>query len=292
LKGQLLLIYNPSSGKQLVHRMLGDLILSLQEKWEITVRATSYAGHAETLASSASADYEVIIAAGGDGTIHEVVNGLMQKEQRPILGILPGGTANDIARSLQIPLNLLEACNFLKSESIQSIEVGKCGERHFINFLGFGLISQVSNQVKGETKALFGHFTYYLKSLQNLRNQSSFRIQIETEERTLETEAVMGYIANGRSLGGMELFPYSGLGDGQFEVFLVHDISLAELVNVASSYFRHTPINDQSMTHFQASSITIECEPSQLIDMDGEKSDMTPVKIELVPSALQVIGQL
>lgn len=292
MKRELLLIFNPSSGRQLVNHSLSDIILSLQEKWEVTVKPTSYAGQAEAIAASIGENYEVVVAAGGDGTIHEVVNGLMKIENRPILGILPGGTANDIARSLQIPLNLLQSCEFLKNEGVQHIEVGQCGDRHFINFLGFGLISLVSNQVKSETKALFGHFTYYLKSLQFLHNKESFRVKIETDKETVDSEAVMGYIANGRSLGGIELFPYNGLGDGQFEVFLVHDVKLSELVNVASSYLQHAPFIDEAITHFKATSLTIECEPAQLIDMDGEKSATTPVQIKLIPKALRVIGRL
>lgn len=289
----LLLIYNPSSGRQVINQILGDIILSLQEKWNIHVQPTSQPGHAEKMASDPkSANYDIIVVAGGDGTIHEVVNGMMQLSKRPKLGIIPAGTANDIARSLQVPLDLLEACAFLKTERTRYIEVGRCEDRYFVNFLGFGLISTVSDQVADDTKSQFGHFTYYVKSLQHVRNQSVFHAKIETDEQTVETDAVMGYIANGRSLAGIELFPESGLGDNQFEIIFVRDVKLSELVDVVFSYFRHGPLEGDAITRIQGTSFSITCDPPQLLDMDGEKTGVTPVSIELVPRALEVVGRL
>lgn len=293
MKTSLLLIYNPTSGKQVVNRTLGDIVLSLQERWEVDVRPTSHTGHAEEIAASVHAgQYDIIVAAGGDGTIHEVVNGIMMLSERPILGILPAGTANDIARSLQIPLDMSDACEFLKNEPVSKIEVGRCRQRYFINFLGFGLISTVSNQVEQATKAQFGYFTYYVKSLQHVRNQNVFKVKVETSDQIVETDAVMGYVANGRSLAGIELFPDSGLGDGKFDVILVHDVKISELMNVALSYFRHSTLDTDAITRLRATSFTIDCEPLQLLDMDGEKTETTPVHVELIPEALRVVGRL
>ncbi|QQE78279.1 diacylglycerol kinase family protein [Alicyclobacillus sp. SO9] len=292
MKEQLLLIYNPSSGRQTMTEKLGYVVESLGERWDVTVKPTLYEGHAEQVAAEAATQFDMVVAAGGDGTIHEVVNGLMNSRQRPVLGILPAGTANDIARSLSIPSDLMEACDFLKVSHPVQIELGKCASRYFVNFLGFGLISLVSNSVKQATKSRLGPLTYFLKSLQSLHNQSEFLVQIQTEEKLIETTCVMGYVASGRSLAGFELFPETGFGDDSFEVILIHDVTIANLLDAAASILRKAPIENRAVTRFRATSLNIRCTPLQFIDMDGEKGMQTPVDIRFIPESLSVVGNL
>jgi diacylglycerol kinase (ATP) len=232
-----------------------------------------------------------VVAAGGDGTIHEVVNGLMRLAHRPALGILPAGTANDIARTMQVPLDLLEACEFMKEELPQAIDIGMYNERYFVNFLGVGLISTVSNEVKNETKTYLRHFTYYLKSLQHLQADSLFRAQIVMETETIEKEAVMIYVANGQSLAGIELFAHNEMNSGQFEIIVAESVGVSEVVSVLSSYLRREPIQHEAISRYKASALTIECNPPQIIDTDGEKNGTTPVDIKLLPGVLRVIGR-
>jgi diacylglycerol kinase (ATP) len=292
MKEKLLLIYNPVSGQQLVGGQLGDIVLSLQEKWDVTIRPTASKGHAEQIAAEEGGRYDVMVAAGGDGTVHEVVNGMMRARQQPVLGILPGGTANDIARTLQIPLTLLEACEFIKTEEPKFIDIGKYGERYFMNFLGLGLISTVSKDVKNETKTYLRHFTYYIKSLQHMQNNQLFHVTIETEKRKIEADAVMVYVANGQSLAGLELFTDNEMNTGQFEVAIVRNVGLSEIISVASSYIKSEPIEHEAFYLFKADSLSIHCDPPQLIDTDGEKEGQTPVSIELLREKMRVIGHL
>ncbi|AMA72284.1 MULTISPECIES: diacylglycerol/lipid kinase family protein [Aneurinibacillus] len=291
-KAKLLLIYNPVAGQETVSQMIGDIARSLQEKWDLTIRPTLCGGHAERIAAQESEGYDVVVAAGGDGTIHEVVNGLMRFDKRPILGIVPGGTANDIARTMQVPLDLLEACEFMKQEQPCAIDIGRCNDRYFVNFFGVGLISTVSSEIKNETKTYLRHFTYYLKSLQYLQSDSLFRVAITTEDKTIQKEAVMVYVANGQSLAGLELFGDKELNSGQFEVIIVENIGLSEIMSVASSYLRREPIQHEAIFRFKASELTIACSPAQFIDMDGEKNGKTPSKVRLLSGALRVIGRV
>ncbi|KIV56570.1 diacylglycerol/lipid kinase family protein [Aneurinibacillus migulanus] len=291
-KEKLLLIYNPIAGQELINRMLSDIVISLQERWDVTIRPTLRQEHAEQIAYEESGGYNVVVAAGGDGTIHEVVNGLMRLDRRPVLGILPAGTANDIARTLQIPLDLLEACEFMKQELPQAIDIGRCGTRYFVNFLGVGLISTVSSEIKNETKTYLKHFTYYLKSLQYLQEDHLFRTMIKTETETIEKEAVMVYVAKGMSLAGIELFTENKMNSGYLEVIVVENIGLSEIVSVMSSYLRREPFQHKAISRHKASSLTLECNPAQIIDTDGEENGKTPVDIKLLVGALHVIGRI
>lgn len=291
-KEKLLLIYNPIAGQKVISQMVGDIAISLQERWDVTLRPTLRQAHAEQIAYEESNKYNVVAVAGGDGTVHEVVNGLMRLDRCPVLGILPAGTANDIARTLQIPLDLLEACKFMKQELPQAIDIGCCGERYFVNFLGVGLISTVSNEIKNETKTYLKHFTYYLKSLQHLREDQLFRTVIRTETETIEKEAVMVYIANGMSLAGLELFTDNEINSGYLEVIVVENVGLSEIVSVLSSYLRHEPFQHDALSCHKASSLTLECSPAQIIDTDGEENGKTPVDVRLLPGALRVIGRV
>ncbi|MFT9848572.1 diacylglycerol/lipid kinase family protein [Aneurinibacillus sp. REN35] len=291
-RGKMLVIYNPVAGQEIISQALGEVAMSLQEKWDITLRPTLCKAHAEKIAYEEGAGYAVVVAAGGDGTIHEVVNGLMRLDHRPTLGILPAGTANDIARTLRIPLDLLAACQFMKQTEACAIDIGRYGKRHFVNFLGVGLISTVSNEVKNETKTYLRHFTYYLKSLQHFQGDNLFNVVLTTETEKIEKEAVMVYVANGQSIAGMELFTNNELNNGTFEVIVVENVGLSEIVSVMSSYLRREPFEHEAISRYKTASFTLECTPPQLIDTDGEKHGQTPVKVTLLPRALRVIGQI
>lgn len=291
-KEKLLVIYNPIAGQQGISQVLGDVAMSLQEKWDVTLRPTLCKAHAERIAYEEGAAYAMVAVAGGDGTIHEVVNGLMRLAQRPVLGILPAGTANDIARTLQIPLDLLAACEFLKQTEPCAIDIGRYGKRHFVNFLGVGLISTVSSEVKDETKTYLGHFTYYLKSLQHFQGDHLFNVTLTTEAGRIEKEAVIVYAANGPSLAGVELFTENRLNSGMFEVIVVENVGLSEIVSVMSSYFRREPFEHEAISRYKTAAFTLDCRPPQLIDTDGEKYGETPVKVTLLPGELHVIGRV
>jgi diacylglycerol kinase (ATP) len=292
MKDQLLLIYNPISGQHQIKDGLADVVDSLLEKWDVTIRPTSHSGHAGEIIKAEGDRYSIVVAAGGDGTIHEVVNGLMTRDHPPVLGILPGGTANDIARTLQIPLQVMDACQFLKEEKPVQIDLGCFGGEYFVNFLGLGLISTVSDQVKNDTKTHLGHFTYYVKSLQYLHEEQPFRLIIKTDAGQIEEDAVMVYVANGQSLAGIELFKNNQLDNGLFQIVIVRNIGLSGLVSAAASYFRNEPIEHEAFRLLKASSLTIACDPPQKLDADGEKMGETPVHIVAAPRKLSVIGKL
>jgi diacylglycerol kinase (ATP) len=289
---KLLLIYNPKSGQQNINRVLGDIALSLQEKWDIVIRSTLEKGHAEQIAFAEGGEYSVVVAAGGDGTVHEVVNGLMRLPKKPILGILPAGTANDVARTMQIPLDLLEACEFMKCEVPHAIDIGTCNGRYFVNFLGVGLISTVSDEMKQETKAYLGHFSYYIKSLQYVQSNELFHVTVTIGEKVIQEEAVMVYVGNGQSLAGLSLFADNEMDSGQFQVFIVKHVGLSQLFSLAASYFRGEPIQHEAIIRIETDSLLLECSPPQTMDTDGEKIGMTPVQVGMHRAALQVIGKI
>ncbi|MFC5713167.1 diacylglycerol/lipid kinase family protein [Thalassorhabdus alkalitolerans] len=281
-----LLVYKGNVSEKEIGNELNEAISTFMlHIKELVIVKTEEEGEGEEICKAHGNEVELILIYGGDGTVHECLNGLKEINPSPVIGVLPGGTANDFSRSLNVPQNIKKAAEALMNDSKPiNIDVGQADDRVFTNFLGVGLVSDTSESVNENIKNLFGKAGYYLSAFQHLTEGNTFSFVLKHGETVVEDEAVMILIANGKYLGGQEI-PGGSISpaDGLLDVFIVYEAGLPLLKDflVAKRTFEWNQDKSQ-VVHFQASSLHLDTSVPQKVDMDGEIYAETPVEINVV----------
>jgi diacylglycerol kinase (ATP) len=286
------LIYNPSSGREEMKKKLADILQRLERGGlETSTHATIGEGDATLAAADAvERGFDVIIAAGGDGTLNEVVNGMAEKSHRPLLGILPLGTTNDFARALSIPRRWEAACDIIIEQFSRPIDVGKVNQRYFINIAGGGSMTELTYEVPSKMKTMIGQLAYYMKGLEKLPRLRPIELYIKSPEMDLHEDVMLFLIANSNSVGGFEkLAPDARLDDGLFDVFILKRCNLGEFIRVVSAALRGEHINDPNMIYFKTNSIQVTSPDYVQINLDGEFGGTLPCMFSMLPSHIKII---
>ena len=166
------IIYNPTSGRELFKKHLPEVLQKFEQAgYETSCHATTCEGDAIQAAKVAGErGFDMIVAAGGDGTINEVVNGIAELEERPHIAVIPVGTTNDFARAIGIPLNnVIQAVEVILNGEPQKIDIGRVNEHYFINIAGGGRLTELTYEVPSKLKTMVGQLAYYLKGMEMLR---------------------------------------------------------------------------------------------------------------------------
>lgn len=273
-------------------RKLPDILQRLEQGGiETSTHATIGEGDA-TLAAAEAADrgFDIVIAAGGDGTLYEVINGLAPKETLPKLGILPLGTTNDFARALGIPKYWEYACDLIVQQYSRGIDVGKANKKYFINIAGGGSMTELSYEVPSKLKTMIGQLAYYMKGLEKLPRLRPIELQIKSPVWNGQEEAMLFLVANSNSVGGFErLAPDASLSDGLLDVLLLRKCNLAEFLRIATAAQRGEHINDPHIVYFQTNELQVTTPDYVQLNLDGEFGGTLPVKFSLLPKHLQII---
>ena len=287
------LIYNPSSGREEFQRKLPDILdLFEQAGYETSCHATKRAGDATVAASQAvDRQFDLIIAAGGDGTLYEVINGMAEKENRPPLGIIPAGTTNDFARAIGLPLrNIMGACRTILEGKPVAVDVGKINQRYFINIAGGGALTNLTYEVPSKLKTVMGQLAYYIKGIEKLPFIRPSRVRIEADGKVIDEEIMLFLIANSNSVGGMErLAPYADLSDGKFDCIILRKTTLPEFIRVVTHVLKGDHIKDPDVIYFQTKKIRAISSTKVLLNLDGELGGELPMNFSVLPRHIQVI---
>lgn len=285
------LIYNPSSGREEVKRRLPDILQRLERSGiETSTHATTGEGDATEAAKDAvHRKFDMIIVAGGDGTLNEVINGMAEKPNRPPLGILPLGTTNDFARALGIPKHWEYACDLIVRQHCDVIDLGKANDRYFINIAGGGSLTELTYEVPSRLKTMIGQLAYYMKGLEKLPRFRPTEMVFRAEGIHLHDEVMMFLIANSNSVGGFELLaPSASLNDGLFDVMILKKCNLAEFIRLVTLALRGEHVNDPLIVHFQTRDLEVISPDSVQLNLDGEFGGMLPCRFSLLPSHLHI----
>ncbi|WP_088103299.1 diacylglycerol kinase [Halalkalibacter urbisdiaboli] len=275
------LIYNPTSGREQIRRNLAYVLERLEQAgYETSTHATTGEGCAKRAAAKAAENgYDLVIAAGGDGTIFEVVNGLAPLENRPKLGLIPAGTTNDFARALGIPRDIEKACNVLCDGHLESIDIGQVDDRYFINIAAGGSLTELTYEVPSKLKTLVGQLAYYIKGIEKLPHIAPKNVTIEYDGKLFEGEIMMFLVANTNSVGGFErLAPNASLQDGMFDFIIVKKISFPEFVHLGSLALRGEHINHPKVMYVQANRIKVQVHGDMQLNLDGEFGGLLPAE--------------
>ncbi|MUT65651.1 diacylglycerol kinase [Paenibacillus sp. NEAU-GSW1] len=286
------LIYNPTSGREEMKRRLPDILQKLDQAGiETSCHATTGEGDA-TLAAAEAAErgYDMIIAAGGDGTLYEVINGLAEKPNLPPLGILPLGTTNDFARAMGIPRHWEYACDLIIQQYTRPIDVGKANNRYFINIAGGGSLTELTYDVPSRLKTMIGQLAYYMKGMEKMTRLRPTELSFEAKGiGHFHDEFMLFLICNSNSVGGFEkLAPESKVDDGLFDVILLKKCNLADFIRLVTLALRGEHLNDPQVIHFRTNELLVTTPDYVQINLDGEYGGRLPFKFSVLPSHLQI----
>ncbi|WP_442597794.1 diacylglycerol kinase [Neobacillus sp. D3-1R] len=285
------IIYNPTSGREIFKRHLADVLQKLEKAgYETSCHATTGAGDATSAARIAvERRYDLVVAAGGDGTINEVVNGLAEQDYRPKLGIIPVGTTNDFARALHIPRDIEAAAEIIVKGETIPVDIGRINDRYFINIAGGGRLTELTYEVPSKLKTMLGQLAYYLKGMEMLPSIRSTDFTIEYDGKLFEGEAMLFLVGLTNSVGGFEkLAPNSSINDGMFSLLILKKTNLADFIRIASLAVRGDHIHDENVIYTQANRIKVTSNEKVQLNLDGEFGGLLPAEFENLYRHLEV----
>lgn len=270
---RLLFIYNPKAGKGQIRGSLLDILdVFVKAGYEVTARPTQFAGEAVKIAADRSAKYDLVVCSGGDGTLDEVVKGIMKSVRRRPIGYIPAGSTNDFANSLGLPKNMAQAAEVAVNGRLYGCDVGSFNDDAFIYIAAFGLFTEVSYETKQEIKNILGHMAYILEGMKKLASIKSYHMKITTQDTVIEDDFLYGMITNSISVGGFKGITgkYVNLSDGVFEVTLVKRPNNLDELNRILVALTRQDIDTEKMYCFKTSYLKFESEEEIAWTLDGE----------------------
>ncbi len=270
---KLIFIYNPKAGKGQIRGNLLDILdIFVGAGYEVNVRPTQYAGEAVKLAARKTGKYDLVVCCGGDGTLDEVVTGIMKSGRKKPIGYIPAGSTNDFANSLHIPKNMKQSAEVAVKGEPFACDVGAFNDNFFVYIAAFGLFTEVSYETKQELKNVLGHMAYILEGMKKLTNIKSYHMKITAEETVIEDDFLYGMITNSVSVGGFKGITgkFVDLSDGVFEVTLVKRPKNLEDLNRILGALTMKDIDAAQMYCFKTSRLTVEAQEEVAWTLDGE----------------------
>ena len=276
MKRKLLFFVNPRAGQLELRYHLLDMIHVLTAGgYEVTVHPTQNPRDlTECIAREGSA-YDLVVCAGGDGTLNEAVSGLMQLEQRPPLGYIPGGTCNDVASTLGIPKDPVAAAKAILSGTPKAIDVGRFGDdRWFTYVAGFGAFTDVAYETPQQEKRVLGRMAYLLKGAQSLGGIHPISMTMEVGGRVITDQVLLGLVCSTTSVGG---FKASGsvlkgvsLNDGLYEVIVAKNITSIQDLSALGNLLVKREFDPRFFYTFQTDRIRFSFPEPVKWTLDGE----------------------
>jgi diacylglycerol kinase (ATP) len=290
-------ICNPNSGRHAspkrLERILGKLVME-HDLSLVDVYRTAGQGDAwRAAAAVTAADYDFVIGAGGDGTLNEIVNGLMEGGSGLPLAMLPGGTANDFAFYMDLPTDPEDFCLMLRRGNLREVDLGWANGRYFINVAAFGMFVDVPYKTRNRDKSILGKLAYYMQGMRDVPEQlfSTMQLQAVCGEERMEVEALICIIANSSSVAGVRSFMNKAqVDDGLLDLFLVNKPALQTLSETFQGLFSGEGPRMGIIWQKQISeaSFNIIGDKTVELDLDGEHCGSLPLAIKVAPKALKL----
>lgn len=294
---RLLLIINPVSGRLRARASMFDILEGIcTEGCRPAVALTEYRGHARKLAATAAAEgYSRIVCCGGDGTLNEVISGLIESGAggSVSIGYIPTGSTNDFAASIGIPTaDLSVAAKTAVSGEDLSLDIGRFGEdRYFTYIASFGAFTAASYATPQNVKNNVGHAAYVIEGIKEFFRIKPIKVICDDGERVLRGDYVFGGVTNSRSVGGLvKLRPeLVGLNDGVFEVILIKRPKNVDELNQIVQALLTSNLNCKMIDFFRASSVRFKLPNDTVWTLDGERAECGGrVDISVIGNAIKI----
>ena len=291
--GKLLLIVNPKSGRAKMRGELLGVTEVFSAKYDVTVYITKARLDAtERVKRIEDGEFDTIVVCGGDGTLNEVISGLMQSKKRITLAYIPCGTLNEWSSSLGISRNIGEAAKDILNAKKIVLDIGKFADRHFSYTASFGAFTDASYSAPQDVKNVLGQAAYFFEGIKGLGNIKPIHLKFEADEKTVEGEFLFGAVSNSMSVGGIVKFDKAvvELDDGYFEVMLIRKPeNIVQLQGIIDGILRRD-LNREGIEFFHTKALTVYGSDGVPWTLDGEYCEGSDeIKIENLHSAIELL---
>lgn len=293
MKNKLLLIINPKSGKGAAKKYLYDMVRVFNEGgFDVTVYPTKdKAGTIKTVANKA-ADYGLVVCCGGDGTLNEVISGIVSKQHVTPVGYIPMGTTNDFSNTLGISHNPVQAAKEIVTGRVVRYDIGSFGDKYFTYIAATGAFTEASYATPQKLKNTVGHFAYVLEGAKDLVKIKPFKLKVCFDGNVLSGEYIYASVSNTTSVGGIVKLEKKEVNtsDGCFELILVKKpANASEAVKLAADILRNR-LNNNNVSLLHASKVEMCFDKPMAFTLDGENGgEHKKIEIEDIRGALRLV---
>ena len=290
MTGKLLFIYNPYAGKGKIRAELPDIIeVFAGNGYEVTVYPTRQTGDAVQCTRERGGGYDLIVCSGGDGTLDEVVTGIIESGRNVPVGYIPAGSTNDFGISLGLPKNMTEAARIAVNGRKFACDVGAFNQDTFVYIAAFGIFTDVSYETPQSFKNVLGHMAYILEGVKRLSGLRTYRMRAVYNGTEIEDEFLFGMITNSSSVDGFKKITgkYVELNDGLFEVMLIRKPKNALELNQIVISLMAESMESECIICGKTDRIVLEAREETAWTLDGEfGGNHKTVTIENRPEAI------
>ncbi|WP_394926524.1 diacylglycerol/lipid kinase family protein [uncultured Robinsoniella sp.] len=273
MKKKMLFIINPKSGKGLIKNKLLEIIdIFVKGGYDVHSYTTQSFLDACKMTKERAAEYDMVVCSGGDGTLDEIITGMMESGANCPVGYIPAGSTNDFANSLKLSKNMVKAAQDIMDGVPYLCDVGSFNDDYFVYIAAFGIFTDVSYQTRQELKNILGHLAYVLEGVKRLYGIKSYKMKIEANDETIEGDFIYGMITNSDSVGGFRNMTgkHVKLNDGVYEVTLIrtpqNPLELQEIIGALLM----KEVNSKYIHSFKTDHIVLEAEEEIPWTLDGE----------------------
>jgi diacylglycerol kinase (ATP) len=290
---KVLLVYNAHAAHKRAKKILPDVEACFIDKGiKFDLQLTDYPEHAVDIVGKADfSQYDGVIAAGGDGTLFEVINGYYKNPDtgKIPLGVLPTGTGNAFARDFDLDISRWEnAIEIIRLGKPRNVDVGKYHthgqDYYFLNILGLGFVADVGKTA--HKLKIFGNVAYTFGVLYQMAFLNVYRVKIEADGKTFEGENIFVEISNTRYTSNFLMAPNAEIDDGLLDVTLLGKATRRRLIKCFPKIFTGEHIHLEEVEQFKAKKITVETDIPKVLTPDGELVGITPVSVECLHQAV------
>lgn len=286
-----LFIYNPLSGNRSVPRRLDNIISRFTDKGIYIIPFRVSDGGKDRLESLLIGyTFDAVVVSGGDGTVNTVVNIMLKNNINLPIGIIPSGTCNDFARSLNIPVNLTKCIDIILNENSTEVDVGLINnDKYFFSTCAGGSFVDVSYSTSGELKKNFGPLAYYIKGMTEVTNLRPISLKITTDNETVEQDFLLFLILNGKHAAGFtNINECADLSDGFMDIIMIKYCQHIDLLSLLFKAIGQDFLNDKNVIYLKTKKCTITGPDDFNLSVDGEKWDSLPISVEFMHKKLKI----
>lgn len=293
-----LLVFNPTAAHGRAGRELAEIkVAGSALDLELDIRLTEEPGHATRIVESSRLDdYDAVVAAGGDGTVFETVNGLFRNPAGAAVpfGVLPLGTGNSFSRDIGLAARRTgDALEVIAGGRTRAVDVGRCAaggkDFHFLNILGAGFVTDVT--AAASRLKILGNTAYTLGVVYRTAFLGTFQVRLDLDGRVVEREATFLEFSNSRYTADFLMAPSARIDDGLLDITLLGEISRRRLLRLFPTVFRGEHIHHPEVETFKARRICVDTDQPKTLSPDGELVAATPAKITCLHKALEVFDR-
>lgn len=280
---QALFLYNPQSGTGRIERKVTDIVDLFQrngyrlEPLRIDFTQNPFVGREEI---------DLVVVAGGDGTVNFTLNRMKEKELDIPIGVIPAGTANDFAGAIGMSKDPLKAAEQIATGEIICVDCGKVNEIYFVNIFSFGLFTTTSQRTPDEQKHRWGKLAYIAEGIKELRRMRKIPLEIRADGEHFSLDTLIALIFNGETAGGFRLARRSSIQDGHFECLLLEK---RNFLHACWTMVRYLLGGDpKAIRHLHVRTLEIHSTVNELTDVDGQRGAEFPLSVRCLEGALRI----